>query len=314
VKPRLLLAAAVLAGGALAPSATAVPLEEPLGPVLVLAHRGASYDNPEHTRPAYDQALRDGADFLECDLQLTKDGVLVCVHDTTVDRTTGGAHTGRVDDFTLAELRRMDFGSWFNDSRPERAKPAFAGQRIVTLEEQLGCYLRSAPRSRFHLETKAPAEYDGRMEPELVRVLAEHHLLDTGDAQTSRVVVQSFELPSLEVMSRLAPEVPRAYLFAAPTDPAVALGQLPGYVDIAAPTYQFLLAQPQFTTLVHEQGVEVHTYTVDDPTTMDALLDLGVDGIFTNRPDVLRERIDARGTGTSPTDRGPYAGAPRGCS
>lgn len=311
---RLLLTAAVLTGAVTAPAVSAaVPLEQPLGPVLVLAHRGASYDAPEHTRPAYDKALKDGTDFLECDLQLTEDRVLVCVHDTTVARTTGGQHSGSVDAYTLAELRTMDFGSWFNTTRPDRAKPSFAGQRIVTLEEQLACYLRTAPRSRFHLETKAPAEYAGKMEPELVRVLRKHRLLDTGDAQSSRVVVQSFELDSLEVMSRLAPKVPRAYLLAVPTDPAVLAGELPDYVDIAAPAYQFLLANPQFPAVVHDDGIEVHTYTVDDASTMEHLLDLGVDGIFTNRPDLLRDVVDARGTGTEPADRGPYRPRP-GCS
>lgn len=295
---RLLLPLPLLLAALVAPQAVAAPVEQPLGDVLVLAHRGASHDAPEHTRPAYDKALRDGTDFLECDLQLTKDGVLVCVHDTTVDRTTGGKHTGRVDSYTLAELRRMDFGSWFG--------PDFAGERIVTLEEQLGCYLRTAPRSRFHLETKAPAEYDGKMEPELVRVLRKHGLLRTGDAQTSRVVVQSFELDSLEVMATLAPDVPRAYLFAAPTDPAVLAGRLPDYVDIAAPVAQFVLAHPTFPTIVHEAGIPVHTWTVDDEATMERLLDLGVDAVFTNRPDVARKLVDARGTGTEPAERGGY--------
>ena len=295
---RLLLPLPLLLAVLVAPSASAVPVEQPLDDVLVLAHRGASHDAPEHTRPAYDKAIKDGADFIECDLQLTKDGVLVCVHDTTVDRTTGGTHSGRVDSFTLAELRRMDFGSWFG--------PEFTGERIVTLEEQLGCYLRAAPRSRFHLETKAPAEYDGKMEPELVRVLRKHGLLRTGDELTSRVVVQSFELDSLEVMSRLAPEVPRAYLFAAPTDPAVLAGQQPGYVDIAAPVAQFVLAHPTFPALVHEAGIPVHTWTVDDEATMGQLLDLGVDAVFTNRPDVARAVVDARGTGTEPAERGSY--------
>ena len=313
MRRRLLAAAFALAGLAAAQPAAAVPVEQPLGPVLVLAHRGASYDAPEHTRPAYDKAMRDGTDFLECDLQLTQDGVLVCVHDTTVDRTTGGEHSGRVDSYTLAELRAMDFGSWFNEDNPERAKAGYVRERVVTLEEQLRCYQRTAPGSRFHLETKAPSEYDGKLEPELARVLGKHGLLDTGDAQTSRVVVQSFELDSLEAMAELAPKIPRAYLFAVPDNPAVVAGELPDYVDIAAPAAQFLLANPQFPAVVHEDGIEVHTYTVDDEPTMEHLLDLGVDGIFTNRPEVLRTVVDDRGTGTKPADRGPYR--PRGsCS
>ena len=291
-----------LASGA-AVATPAVPIEQPLGPVVVLAHRGASYDAPEHTFPAYDRAVRADADFLECDLQLTKDGVLVCVHDTTVTRTTGGRQTGRVDSYTLAQLRKMDFGSWFNTSNPTRATPEFAGARIVPLEEQITCYRKVAPNMRFHLETKAPGEYGGKLEPQLVKVLRKHRLLGSGDIQTSRVIVQSFELSSLEAMSKLAPTVPRAFLFSANVDPARAQGDFPSYVDAVGPAYQYLLAHPLFPSLVHEKGLEVHTYTVDEEATMERLLDLGVDGIFTNRPDVLRRVVDARGIGVKATQR-----------
>jgi glycerophosphoryl diester phosphodiesterase len=303
VRARALLALPLIVVLALTSHATAVPVEQPLGDVLVLAHRGASYDAPEHTFPAYDRAVQADTDFLECDLQLTKDGVLVCVHDTTVDRTTGAQHTGRVDSYTLAQLRAMDFGSWFNTTNPTRSKPEFAKARIVPLEEQIACYRKVAPRMRFHLETKAPSEYAGKLEPQLVKVLRKHKLLATGDAQTSRVIVQSFELSSLEAMAKIAPTVPRAFLFAVPTSPQQALAQFPDYVDIAAPAYQFLLANPAFTALAHDAGLPVHTYTVDEEQTMEHLLDLGVDGVFTNRPDVLRRVVDARGTGAPVTDR-----------
>lgn len=97
--------------------------------------------------------------------------------------------------------------------------------------------------------------------------------------------------------------MPRAFLFAVPTSPQQALAQFPDYVDIVAPTYQFLLAHPTFTTLAHDAGLPVHTYTVDREQEMEQLLDLGVDGIFTNRPDVLRRVIDKRGTGVAVKDR-----------
>ncbi|MDP3713332.1 MAG: glycerophosphodiester phosphodiesterase family protein [Mycobacteriales bacterium] len=304
MRTRSLLVLPLLALGLLlAPQAGAVPLEAPLDKALVLAHRGASYDAPEHTFPAYDRAVQADTDFLECDLQLTKDGVLVCIHDTTVDRTTGAQHTGRVDAYTLAQLRAMDFGSWFNTTNPTRAKPEFARARVVPFEEQLACYRRVAPRMRFHIETKAPSEYAGKLESQLVKVLKKHRLLSTGDELTSRVVVQSFELSSLEAMSKITPTVPRAFLFAVPTSPQQALAQFPDYVDIVAPTYQFLLAHPTFTTLAHDAGLPVHTYTVDREQEMEQLLDLGVDGIFTNRPDVLRRVIDKRGTGVAVKDR-----------
>lgn len=280
---------------------------------------GASYDNPEHTFFAYDGAIAADADMIECDLQLTADAVLVCMHDTTVDRTTGGAHHGRVDSYTLRELRAMDFGSWFNGRSPERARDEFVGAEVVPFQEQLECYLRLNPRLRFHVETKAPAEYGGAMEPALVAVLRRvdrrlrTSLASGGDPRTSPIVVQSFELDSLERMKQLAPGLPTAYLFSAPTDPGVLAGGLPEFVDVAAPTYAFLLAHPTFVALAHEQGHDVHTWTVDDPTVVDLLLDQGVDGIFTNRPDVLRARIDARGTGVPSAQRGnPVSFAP-GC-
>jgi glycerophosphoryl diester phosphodiesterase len=283
---------------------------EPLGPVVVIAHRGASYDAPEHTLPAYHRAVEVGTDFLECDLQLTEDEVLVCVHDTTVDRTSDGA--GRVDAFTLEELRRLDFGSWFNQATPERARPEFAGLRIVTLEEQLTCYRAFAPTMRFHLETKAPAEYGGRMEPLLVDLLRRLGLLSTGDAQTSTIVIQSFELASLEAIKALAPTLPTAWLWQVPPPEAIT-GDIPDTVDIVAPYTLHVQGDLTLVSRLHAAGKPVHVWTVDDPLEMDQLLALGVDGIFSNRPDVLRQRVDAAGTGVPAAQRANPAALPAGC-
>lgn len=304
VRIRAILALALLAvttGLAAAPAATAGgEVSPPLGPVMDIAHRGASGAAPEHTFFAYDEAVRADADFIECDLQLTKDEVLVCVHDTTVDRTSEGS--GRVDAFSLAQLRGLDFGSWFNAANPTKAKPAFVGAAIVPFEEQLDCYRSLNPRLRFHVETKAPAEYGGKMEPALVKLLARKGLLDTGDTQTARVLIQSFDLGSLEVTKRLAPTLPTVFLSAAPTDQQ-AVGIFPAYVDGVSPVAQYLLANPSFIALAHRAGRIVHTYTVNDQPTMDALLAEGVDGIFSNEPALLRQRIDARGTGRTAAQR-----------
>jgi glycerophosphoryl diester phosphodiesterase len=256
-------------------------------PPLVIAHRGASASAPEHTTAAYDLAIEQHADVLECDLQLTADEVLVCMHDTTVDRTTGGAVTGRVDAFTVDDLRTMDFGSWFG--------PEFAGARIVTFEEQLRCYSRVDPSVQFYAETKAPGEYGGRMEPRLVELLDRLGMVPEGEAdpRRSRVIVQSFDLASLNAVKRLAPSLPTAWLWVAP--PAgFAEGTVPRTVDVVAPMADVLRADPELVRKGHHAGREVHTWTVDDAAEMDELLAAGVDGIFTNRPDVLRGRVDAR--------------------
>jgi glycerophosphoryl diester phosphodiesterase len=260
-------------------------------PPLVIAHRGASAEAPEHTRAAYDRAVREGADVIECDLQLTEDEVLVCVHDTTVDRTAGGTGTGRVDAHTLAELRAMDFGSWF--------APRYAGERIVTFAEQLRRY----PRARFYVETKAPAEYGGRMEPALVRELRRADLVPGGapDPARARVIVQSFDRSSLEGVRKLAPSLATAWLFVVPP-PELATG-IPDSVDVLAPAADVVRADPAFVARAHAAGRPVHVWTVDDATEMGDLLDAGVDGIFTNRPATLRRIVDAR-TPPSPEERG----------
>ena len=281
---------------------------------LVISHRGASAYAPEHTFFAYDLAIQQDTDMLECDLILTKDEVPVCIHDETVDRTSES--TGRVDSFTLAEMRAMDFGSWFNTANPTLAKPEFAGARIVPLEEQLDCYLRLNPKMRFHVETKDSA--GGRAEQIFLDLLTRKGLLITGDpakkVTTTTMLLQSFDSGSLERFRSLSDAIPTALLSAAPAGPEL-LGILPTYVDVYAPTSAALIALPTLIPLLHANGHDVHTYTVNDAATMGLLLDMGIDGIFTNNSDILRTAVDARGQQTTVEERGvnPKTFAP-GCA
>ena len=276
--------------GAIGASNASAQSDESEDPVLVVGHRGASAFAPEHTGPAYDRAVRAGVDVLECDLQLSADEQLVCVHDTTVDRTTGGTHLGRVDQYTLAQLREMDFGTWFG--------PEFAGASIVTLEEQLTCYRGIDPSMQFYLETKSPSEYGGRMEPLLVNLLGRLGLVPKGepDVRTSPVIIQSFDPSSLAAVHELAPSLPTALLtFAAPAADVTTI------VDPHAvlPGAGVLAVQPEIITTAHAEGREVHTWTVDDPTIMRSLIESGIDGFFTDDPATARETVDAmdRGSG-----------------
>ena len=301
------MASAVVGVFALSLPAGAQVVSEPLGPVIVVSHRGASAYAPEHTFAAYDLAIAQDTDMLECDLQLTADDVLVCVHDGTVDRTSDG--TGAIKDMTLAELRELDWGSWFG--------PDFVGAAIVPFEEQLRCYRAINPKMRFHVETKEPEAYAGRMEPAVVALLDRLEILDelNDDAQLDPIIIQSFSMESLLTMVELEPRLATAYLFATPPPsyPGVALGQLPDGIDVVAPSKAYLAANVGYVAAAHAQGHEVHTYTVDDTTEMQGLLALGVDGIFTNRTDVGRAEIDKTGRGTTPEQRAnPDAFAP-GC-
>lgn len=253
---------------------------------LVIAHRGASAYAPEHTFAAWDLALDMGADFIEQDLQMTADGVLVVLHDATLDRTVRGpariAH-GRVDARTLAELRECEAGSWFNQAHPDRARSEFAAEPVPALDDVLARY---AGRARFYIETKNPAEAPG-MEEELVRLLREHDLIrPVGEEQ--RVVVQSFSTRSLRTVHAAQPSIPLVRLFRSREKSWTVRQQLAGLdalafgVGPASPTVDDALARD-----ADRHGLVIHPYTVDDESEMRRLIDLGVDGMFTNRPDRL---------------------------
>lgn len=289
------------------------------GPQLVASHRGASAYAPEHTLFAYDLAIEQDTDLLECDVILTKDEVPVCIHDETIDRTVGGGKTGRVDSYTLAELREFEFGSWFNAANPTLANPDFVGAKIIPFEEQLDCYLRLNPQLRFYPETKDSA--GGRAEQILQEMLTRKGLIATGDpanrVQTSTVVLQSFDPGSLERMRSLNSSIPTGFLYTAPTDANILQYQLtgdgPDYIDFFIPNSAAILADLTVVQRYHAAGHDVHSWTVNDANQMDLLLDLGVDALFTNNSDILRERISAKGSGTTPEQRNNPKNFAHGC-
>ena len=144
-------------------------------PVVNIGHRGASGYAPEHTLAAYDLALALGADYIEQDLQITSDGVLVVLHDTTLDRTARGAAencTGLVSTKTLAQIKTCDVGRWFNDANPTLARPEYVGLQIPTLEEVFARYGRLV---NYYIETKSPDTAD-QMEERLLALMAQHRL------------------------------------------------------------------------------------------------------------------------------------------
>lgn len=310
-----ILAALTLAVALPAVAQVAAPAN---GPQLVASHRGASAYAPEHTVFAYDLAIEQDTDLLECDVILTKDEVPVCIHDETIDRTASGP-TGRVDSYTLAQMRQFDFGSWFNTQNPMLAKPEYAGAKIMAFEEQLDCYLRLNPKLRFYPETKISA--GGRAEEILHEMLTRKGLITTGDpakrVQTASVVLQSFDAGSLEKMRSLNSSIPTGFLYSAPTSTAIAqyqtAGTGPAYIDFFIPNSAAILADPSVVQRYHANGHDVHTWTVNDANQMDVLLGFGVDGLFTNNSDVLRSRIDARGSGTTVAERNNPKNFMHGC-
>ncbi len=245
--------------------------------MLVIAHRGASGHAPEHTFAAYDAALQLGCDFLEQDLQMTRDGVLVCVHDETLDRTAEECR-GRIIDQDWAAMRDCDVGSWFNRRFPERARSGYVGQRIPTLDDVLARY---RDRAAFYIETKRPDSAPG-MEAALLALLEAHGLLDLARREW-RVLIQSFSASSLRLIHAADPELPLIQLLPERTGGHAIQAMLPRIAEYAvgigparADTDSSLVAA------AHGRGLHVHPWTVNDEAEMRRLTEARVDGMFTN--------------------------------
>jgi glycerophosphoryl diester phosphodiesterase len=266
-------------------------VQHQFGPV-VIAHRGFSAAAPEHTFAAWDMALEAGADYLEQDLQMTADGVLVVLHDDTLDRTARGEGcTGPVRERTIEQLDGCEVGSWFNERWPDHARAEFVGQRIPTFRDVLERY---AGRARFYVETKNPTEAPG-MEQELVALLREFGLLGVAAPGPPAVIVQSFSPESLLTLGQIAPGLPRVQLLSDEYDAVRTLELLPRIAFFAqgiGPWHGSVT--PELVAAASERGLLVHPYTVNETARMAELLEAGVDGMFTDRPDALRALIDGQ--------------------
>ncbi|ANU15347.1 Glycerophosphoryl diester phosphodiesterase [Planococcus halocryophilus Or1] len=250
---------------------------------LNIAHRGASGYAPEHTLASYELGEEMHGDYIEVDLQMTKDGVLIAMHDEKVDRTTNGS--GFVRDMTLAEIKKLDAGSWFNKAYPEKAQPQYEGLQVLTLEEVIETFGKG---SRYYIETKAPNVYPG-MEKELVRVLEKYKL--TGqNAQSGKVLVQSFSQESLLKMHRLDSEIPLVQLISYAVPAVISNTELEYMKKYAVGVgMSYTKIDRAYVEKVRSHGLLIHPYTVNDRADMERLIDWGVTGMFTNYPDVLED-------------------------
>jgi glycerophosphoryl diester phosphodiesterase len=267
----------------------------------IIAHRGASTEAPEHTYAAYVAALAAGADGLECDVRLTADGHLVCVHDRSVDRVSNGS--GRVSSLELARLEELDFGSWHTPTdEPESAaradeEPDRDANRVLTLRRLLDLVAAQNRRVELAIEVKHPSRYAGQVERSLVSVLDEYGWAPRHAEDESPVRIMGFSSSAVRRANRLAPGVRTVFLM----EPFVYRargGALPAGVRIAGPSIEILRTRPESVRRWHEAGCEVHVWTVDEPSDFELCLSLGVDAVITNRPRAMRTALSA------------YAGSP----
>jgi glycerophosphoryl diester phosphodiesterase len=268
---------------------------------FVYAHRGSSELVAEHTLGAYLRAIDEGADGVECDVRLTRDGHLVCVHDRRIDRTSSGR--GVVSDFDLTALGEFDFGSWRSDgSDPPDGPPGYIEDRdlptgpapVLTLERLLEAVVAAPRPVQLLIETKHPTRYAGLVEQQLVRLLRRFGLLRPADPTRPQVTVMSFAPLGLRRIRLLAPGLPTVLLFDRVPLPRRD-GSLPTGVRTAGPGIHIVRVHPGYVARARAHGHAVYVWTVNDPADVELVLSLGVDGIITDRPAAVLDRLRRSG-------------------
>ena len=231
--------------------------------MLILGHRGARGHAPENTMASFQAALDMGADGIELDVQMTKDGKIVVCHDHSLERTSNG--TGWLVEHTREELRALDFGSWFS--------PQFAGEKIPTLREVL--QWAAATRLIVNVEIKnGPVIYEG-IEEKVSALIRECRMVD-------RVIVSSFYHPSLLKMKQLDPLIKTGLLYASrPVDPWLQLRVTD--TDNLHPLWHYVDAAWASGTRPH--GAKIFTWTINELRDWEHIKNLDVDGIMTDYPD-----------------------------
>ncbi len=273
------LACAVWTPGC-SPSPSAAPSAAPSAPrlPLIIAHRGASGHAPENTLAAFRLAWEQGADGIEGDFHLTRDGHIICLHDANTKRTAAGGVMMTVRDTTLDALRGLDVGSWKD--------PAFQGERIPTLAEVMAVV---PPGKKFFLEVKCG--------PEIVPALL--NALETGPLTRDQVTVISFNDSFIQLFKSMAPEWRASWLMdvepdagGAPQPPVMTLLPLLGRLEVEATGLQADESlDAQYFARLRDSGLEGHVWTVNSPAAARRFVAFGVDSITTDVPGPLRQAL-----------------------
>ena len=253
---------------------------EPADKVYTIAHRGASGYAPENTIPAFKLAIDMETDYIELDIQLTKDRVPVVIHDETLNRTTNG--TGYVKNFTLEQLSKLDAGSWFNEQYPMFARDQYTGLRIPTLEE---VFERFGKEVDYMIEIKDPA-LNPNIETILNEQIEKYNLSD-------HISIHSFSESSLRRLHSINPEIPLYqivwYNIPVYKVPESFINRVKTYAVGISPNFQRI--NSSYVAQVKNSGLKVFPYTVNYQVNMDKAVVWGVDGVHTNFPDRFNEVI-----------------------
>lgn len=245
---------------------------------FVVAHRGASAARPEHTLAAYDLALREGADGVECDVRLTRDGYLVCVHDRRLDRTSTGA--GLVSTMTLAQLRELEYGAWHGSWRPDGGH---GDSGLLTLDALVELVLDWNRPVKIFIETKHPVRYGALVESKVLALLQRFGIATPASADRSRAVVMSFSAAAVWRVRRAAPLLPTVLLGKAArylgSSAATAVG-----ATAVGPSIATLREHPELVDRAAAQGRALYCWNVDHYDDVSFCREVGVAWLATRHP------------------------------
>jgi glycerophosphoryl diester phosphodiesterase len=257
----------------------------------VVAHRGSSEVNAEHTLGAYIAALDEGAEGLECDVRLTADGHLVCVHDRRVDRTTNAQ--GLVSTMELAQLDELDFAAWKNpwaDLDDEAPEIDLEKRKVLTLRRLIEAVADYDRTVDLAIETKHPTRYAGLVERQLVDLLDEYDLTRKG----APVRVMSFSYVALNRVKRLAPDVDVVMLIDRLYSWQMTK-KLVGADWIAGPGIDLLRENPRFRRKLQHSGRTIHVWTVNTPEDLDLCVEIGAEAVITDTPGLALAHLRGQG-------------------
>jgi len=246
----------------------------PLRKVMIIAHRGFSGIAPENTLTAFKKAIEIGADMIELDVLLSKDGELIVIHDKTVNRTTNGK--GKVSDFNLSELKKLDAGSWF--------KKHFSGEKIPTLEEVFDL---ARDKIQINIEIKKdgfnPHKKNGGVEEKVVKLIEKYNM-------TSQVIVSSFNPLIVQRIKEFNPEIPTALLYQYRINKGLIKVFNNLHINAVNPGKRFFTKKTSIE--VHQSDLKINIYTINQKREMKKFIKMGVDGIITNYPDRLVDVLE----------------------
>jgi glycerophosphoryl diester phosphodiesterase len=237
----------------------------------IIAHRGASGHAPETTLEAYRLALQMGADGVEMDVRRLRDGTMVAIHDPNIKRTTNGK--GKISEITLAQVKTLDAGSWFNKAYPKKARTEYVGLKVPTLQEIIDLIKESS--AELYMEIKDAERYKPCLEPSLLSIVIDN-------VMEKRTRFLSFSAQSICRIKALDASIRTGLLISTPGGNPVQQALRVSADELAI---QHNLATHALIDVAHNNGLSISVWTVDEQKDFQRVIRLGVDGIITNYPD-----------------------------